>query len=131
MANPPAQQGTLAWARPLTRVAAGALVLLGVVGVVAGLLLPWSRFDPAGAHRPPTGLLLACALLGPGLSGLALALDAAGARLAPVARRVAALGALAVAAFAVLQLVTIRAIQGYGVGGPLAVLGAVALAGGW
>ncbi len=182
MANPPAQQGTLAWARPLTRVAAGALVLLGVAGVVAGFVLPWSRFDPAGGHWPPVGLRAACAVLGPGLSLLAAAVSAArrqpaapvgpagqpaapvgpagqpaapvgpagqpaapvgpagqpaapvgrvAVRLAPAARRVAALGALAVAAFAVLQLVTIRPVQGYGAGGPLTVLGALALAAGW
>jgi outer membrane protein assembly factor BamB len=125
MTNPPTSQRTLAWARPLTRVAAGALLLLGLAGLVAGYLLPWSRFDPGSAHLPPVALRIACGLLGPGLSALAVL------RPAVWSRRVAALGALGVAAFGALQLITITPLQGYGAGGALTVLGALALAGGW
>jgi outer membrane protein assembly factor BamB len=125
MSNPSSQLRTLDWARPLIRVAAAALVLIGLAGVVAGYLLPWSRFDPAGGNYPPVALRGAIAVLGPGLSVLAVVLRAVWVR------RVAALGALAVAAFGVLQLITISRTQGYGPGGPLTILGALALAGGW
>ncbi len=125
MTNPPTGARTLAWARPLTRPAAAALVLLGVAGVVAGTgFLAWSRFDPAGGHFPAPGLRAAI---------LALAvLPAVPAVLwAGRWRQVAALAAVAVAAFGVLQVTTITATQGYGLGGPLTVLGGVVLAAGW
>jgi outer membrane protein assembly factor BamB len=125
MTNPPSRLATLTWARPLARVAAGALVLLGLAGVAGGYLFGWSRFDPAGGHHPPVALRVAIAVLGPGLTVLAGWLPARWLG------RVAVLGALAAAAFGVLQLITITPQQGYGPGGPLTILGALALAAGW
>jgi len=125
MTNPPARLPTLAWARSLGRVAAAALLLLGVAGVVVGELLGWSRFDPDSAHYPPVALRVAVLVLGPALTVAALALPPRWLG------RVATLGGLAVAAFGVLQVITITPQQGYGAGGPLTVLGGLALAAGW
>ncbi len=124
MTNPPTGLRTLAWARPLTRVAATALVLLGLAAIIGGELLGWSRFDPAGGHFPPVGVRVGMGVLSVALAAVALVW---GGRW----RQVAALGAVAVLAFGILQLITITPHQGYGLGGPLTILGAVALAGGW
>ncbi len=103
------------------------LVVLGGVGVLAALFLPWSWAGPS--TDPPSGLMWAAILaLGPVASAVMVPLSV---RHSPRAPLTAAVAALLAGGLATVVLLDIPAEHGIGAGGPVAVLGCAAAVLGW
>jgi|GEM_PF-6837625 len=127
----PGPSGSRSWLNATAPAVGLTLVLAGLAAAGAGLLLPWSYFDPASDHRPSpviAGIVLAA---GPGLSLVALALRWLGRGVPAAAARVALLGGLLAAGLAAIQTLTVGPSDGIGPGGPTTALAGLGTAVGW
>ena len=107
------------------RVTGLTLVIAGILGMAAGLALPWAR---TGTAHPDGGTLAGLALLGPVLS-LARLLHRRYDAVAPTAA--AAIAALASAGLAGIVAQEVDPTIGVGLGGPFAIAGALTITAGW
>ncbi|HTJ34936.1 MAG TPA: hypothetical protein VL738_17045 [Dactylosporangium sp.] len=112
----------------LARAAGFVVIGLGMVATIAGLALPWTV---VGARHPDLVTIAGIAFLGPLLSALCMAY----ARTEPRrSRLIAVVAGVAGAAAAVIATALARLVEpsaGIGLGGPLTVVGSVALVLGW
>ncbi|GAA2595913.1 hypothetical protein GCM10010399_28130 [Dactylosporangium fulvum] len=113
---------------PVVRLCGLAVLALGTVATVVGLVLPWTLADN---RHPDLVTIAGIAFLGPLLSGLCLAYGRTDPRRFRLIAGVAAVAGIAAALIAVGLVRLVSPAVGVAVGGPLTVAGAVCAALGW
>lgn len=120
--------GILLHVNPVVRLCALAVVALGTVATVVGLVLPWTL---AGSRHPDLVTIAGIAFLGPLLSGLCVAYARSEPRRFRLIAAVAAMAGVAATLIAVALARLVEPSAGIGLGGPLTVAGTAVTTLGW